>query len=92
MPGFPPIPGLFPYACGGYQIPRASCSGKIWTDHNVHDPGITILEVLCYAMLDLGYRTHLAVEDVLAKNPTLTNPEDNFFTPRTNSHQQSADH
>jgi hypothetical protein len=32
-------------------------SGKIWTDHNLHDPGITTLEVLCYALTDLGYRT-----------------------------------
>ena len=35
-------------------------SGNIWTDHNAHDPGITILEVLCYALLDLGYRTSSA--------------------------------
>ena len=24
----------------------AQLSGKLWTDHNTHDPGITILEVL----------------------------------------------
>ena len=56
-------------------------SGKIWSDHNLHDPGITILEVLCYAMLDLGYRTNLPVVDILATDPTLLKPEDNFFTP-----------
>lgn len=56
-------------------------SGKIWTDHNVHDPGITILEVLCYALLDLGYRTNLPVEDILARNPADTTADDNFFTP-----------
>ncbi len=56
-------------------------SGKIWTDHNVHDPGITILEVLCYALLDLGYRTNLPVADILAQDPTATGPENNFFTP-----------
>jgi hypothetical protein len=27
-----------------------------WTDYNVHDPGITILEALSYAITDLGYR------------------------------------
>ena len=32
----------------------------IWTDFNVHDPGITILEVLCYAITDLGYRANSA--------------------------------
>ncbi len=41
-------------------------SSDIWTDYNVHDPGITILEVLCYAITDLGYRTGFNVEDLLA--------------------------
>lgn len=56
-------------------------SGKIWTDHNVHDPGITILEVLIYALLDLGYRTNLPVEDLFSRNPDDTSKDDNFFTP-----------
>ncbi|MFM9911005.1 MAG: hypothetical protein ACKVOW_16820, partial [Chitinophagaceae bacterium] len=56
-------------------------SGKLWTDHNVHDPGITILEVLCYALLDLGYRTNLPVADLLTKNPEDNSSENNFFTP-----------
>jgi len=56
-------------------------SGKLWTDHNVHDPGITILEMLCYALLDLGYRTNLPVADILSPDPNSTGPDDNFFTP-----------
>jgi len=40
-------------------------SGREWTDHNVHDPGITLLEVLCYALTDLSYRADLPVEDLL---------------------------
>ena len=28
-----------------------------WTDYNTHDPGITTLEALCYAITDLAYRT-----------------------------------
>lgn len=55
--------------------------GKIWTDHNVHDPGITMLEILCYALLDLGYRTNLPVEDIFARNPKDKTTDDNFFTP-----------
>jgi uncharacterized protein YegP (UPF0339 family) len=55
-------------------------TGKIWTDYNVHDPGITILEMLIYALLDLGYRTNLPVEDIFAKKPE-TASENNFFTP-----------
>ena len=31
-------------------------AGQLWTDFNVHDPGITILEQVCYAITDLGYR------------------------------------
>lgn len=41
-------------------------SRRIWTDFNVHDPGITTLELLCYALTDLGYRAALPVEDLLA--------------------------
>ncbi|MDX2070792.1 MAG: hypothetical protein SFV55_20350 [Haliscomenobacter sp.] len=62
-------------------------SGKIWTDHNAHDPGITILEALCYALVDLGYRTTLPIADLLASGKNGVNqsedfPEDdNFFSP-----------
>lgn len=42
--------------------------GDIWTDHNLHDPGITILEVLCYAITDLGYRTNFDIKDLLARS------------------------
>lgn len=40
-------------------------SGKLWTDHNLHDPGITILEVLCYALMDLGYRNNFEIKDLI---------------------------
>lgn len=40
---------------------------RIWTDYNTHDPGITILDMLCYAITDLGYRTAYPVEDILAE-------------------------
>lgn len=56
-------------------------SGKIWTDHNVHDPGITILEVLCYALLDLGYRTNLPVADIFTPDPAAVGKDNNFFSP-----------
>ncbi|TND09743.1 MAG: hypothetical protein FD123_867 [Bacteroidetes bacterium] len=44
----------------------AALSGKIWTDYNIHDPGISSLELLCYAVTDLGYRTSFSMEDLLA--------------------------
>lgn len=40
--------------------------GKLWTDFNSHDPGITTLEVLSYAITDLGMRMNLNMEDILA--------------------------
>jgi len=58
-------------------------AGKIWTDYNIHDPGVSILEVLCYAITELGFRTSYSMEDLLA-----TAPDDvaanikNFFTAR----------
>ena len=55
-------------------------SGKIWTDHNVHDPGITILEVLVYALMDLGYKTNLPFQDLITSKE-IQQEEDNFLTP-----------
>jgi hypothetical protein len=43
-------------------------SGKLWTDHNLHDPGITIMEVLCYALMDLGYRSAFPVQDIITES------------------------
>jgi hypothetical protein len=40
----------------------------IWTDYNVHDPGITLLELLCFAITDLGYRAAYPVSDLLSEN------------------------
>lgn len=40
-------------------------SGKTWTDYNLHDPGVTMLELLCYGMTDLVYRTDFEVADLL---------------------------
>jgi len=44
-----------------------AAAGDTWTNHNPHDPGITILEVLAYAISDLAYRNGFAVRDLLAK-------------------------
>lgn len=41
-------------------------AGKIWTDHNGSDPGITQLEVLSFCIADLSYRTSFGVDDILA--------------------------
>lgn len=36
-------------------------SGTAWTDHNIHDPGITILEQLCLAIADISYQTEQVI-------------------------------
>lgn len=41
-------------------------SRRLWTDHNTHDPGITTLELLAYALTDLAYRSRFSIEDLLA--------------------------
>ena len=40
-------------------------AGAEWTDFNVHDPGVTILEQLCFALTELGHRASLPIEDLL---------------------------
>jgi hypothetical protein len=41
-------------------------AGDQWTDYNTHDPGVTILEQLCYAITDLAYRIARPVPDLIA--------------------------
>jgi hypothetical protein len=43
-----------------------SLSGDIWTDYNLHDPGVTILEGLCYALTDLAHQSGFDVADYLS--------------------------
>ena len=43
-------------------------AGELWTDYNPHDPGITILEQLSYAITDLGYRCEHSIPDLLAED------------------------
>lgn len=40
-------------------------AGDIWTDYNEHDPGVTALEQLCYALTELSYRAEFPVRDLL---------------------------
>lgn len=59
-------------------------SRQLWTDHNTHDPGITTLELLCYALTDLSYRTSFPVQDLLAGPANHAEAADaELFTART---------
>ncbi len=53
-------------------------AGEFWTDYNDHDPGITILEQLCYALTDLAYRTDFEIQDHLSGSSQNSKP---FFLP-----------
>lgn len=44
--------------------------GDHWTDYNLHDPGVTILEQLCFALTDLSYRSGFPVQDYLTGDQT----------------------
>jgi uncharacterized protein YegP (UPF0339 family) len=57
---------------------------KWWTDYNIHDPGITILEALCYALTELGHRTGFDIKDLLADpgNKILHPDRQAFYTAR----------
>jgi hypothetical protein len=58
-------------------------SSRIWTDYNVHDPGITTLELLCFALTDLSYRASFPVRDLLATpKENAQNMAGQFFTAR----------
>lgn len=53
-------------------------AGSFWTDFNVHDPGVTILEQLCYALTELSFRTDYDIEQILFKDGKGDLP---FFSP-----------
>lgn len=56
-------------------------SGDIWTNFNHSDPGITILQNLCYALTELGYKTELPIADLLTNEHGNINFRNHFFKP-----------
>lgn len=52
----------------------------LWTDYNEHDPGITILEALCYSITELGFRTSLPIRDLLVGKDGTIPQSQTFFT------------
>jgi hypothetical protein len=59
-------------------------AGDIWTDYNEHDPGVTTLEQLCYALTELSYRAELPLEDLLMDSKTrrINTRQQALFIPR----------
>ena len=55
-------------------------AGQVWTDYNLTDPGITLLESLCYVITDLSYRLGFDMQDLLATNPDSHSDGKQFFS------------
>lgn len=62
-------------------------SGNLWTDYNLHDPGVTILEQVNYALWELDYRLNFDLQDYFTsgevfdpRNSMLYSPEEVFTT------------
>jgi hypothetical protein len=56
-------------------------SGKVWTDYNLHDPGVTIIEALCFGLTDLVYKTTFPIQDILVNQVGMINyKEQSFYT------------
>lgn len=65
----------------------AQLASDTWTDYNAHDPGITLLESLCYAITDVAYRSQWPIADLLTPatppaNAVQPYPDQAFFTAR----------
>ncbi len=57
-------------------------SSKQWTDYNLHDPGVTILEQLCFKLTELAYITAFDIEDILTKPDGLIDANAHSFIDR----------
>jgi len=62
-------------------------SGRIWTDYNDHDPGVTLLEALCFVLTDVSYRAALPIPALLG--PGRDAPGKSTFIP---AHEVFANH
>src|SRR5262245_4594740 len=75
--GAPPVRASMNYAAlreGGTELIRKWAS-QSWTDHNIHDPGVTLLEASSYAMTELGLRLQQDVADLLRSGESVRAPD-----------------
>ncbi len=55
-------------------------TGHIWSDFNIHDPGVTVFETLCQGIADLDKKLSGNIEDILAHGAS-SDEERQFFSP-----------
>jgi hypothetical protein len=53
-------------------------AGASWTNHNLHDPGITLLEAGCYALTEMGLRLGMDIPDLVSSDTS--GRQQAFFT------------
>lgn len=52
-----------------------------WTNLNASDPGITILDQICYALTELGYCDDFPLKDILTEKDGTLSLENQFYLP-----------
>ncbi|SFR39692.1 hypothetical protein SAMN04488005_1399 [Yoonia tamlensis] len=72
-----------------FDILRASAiaaaqdaSGKVWTDFNLHDPGVTLLEQTVFALSEIAYQGDHSVRDLLTDKTGLDLQARAVFAPQ----------
>jgi len=58
-----------------------NASGNAWTNFNQSDPGVTILDQICYALTELGYCNDFSISDILTQPDGKLKLEDQFYLP-----------
>lgn len=60
----------------------AAYSGSVWTNYNDSDPGITILQILCYALTELGNKADIPIQNLLTQPDGTIPIANHFYTPQ----------
>lgn len=58
-----------------------AATSSVWTNLNPSDPGVTILDQVCYALTELGYCNDFPVKDILTKPDGNLHTQDQFYLP-----------
>lgn len=56
-------------------------AGELWTDYNEHDPGVTVLDILNYALLETDYRLGFDLQDYLTAEEQRFSPGEHALFP-----------
>lgn len=68
----------------------AKLTSRRWTDFNTSDPGITLLEAMCYSITEMAYRTGFGIGDLIVpKNQADVNWKCIFYTAKELLHNSA---